>query len=545
MPISSIQDLASGIIDNDASGENFVDMVVDLRTWGPEGYAGKVPRYEGSRSILQVGGRWDKARHEWSDEEPEAALRLYLQPGQYDAGCWFRDWLTAYLQGNRLASFEDVYALACFGGRRGGKSDFATKAAAMFWLAVPDSITWVVAPAEKKTRELKRVLAAIPRAWFRASGGDRVRTLWTGAELELRTGYTEELVKDGRADLVVLNEGQMMERGVYRNVRAPLADNSGLVIVAANPPDKTRGMWIYDVYNDAKAGAKGWRLFEFHYKDNPTIDHRAIESMKDDPAIGEEDFRRDIGEFIPVGDFVFSTWSTRLNEVDPPRPGTVAEFKDVTARFVRDRTGDSFPNILVADFQLLPYMIGTIWRIYEDAQGVTYPWCTDYVLSEDATEDQLLDDLEAKIAWDGTRYSNASVFCVGDASGEWQDAKRNVSGRSFDYFRDRGYRIVRPDDARDRNPNVVETVRLAKALMCTAAKLQRLRSATWNSYVNKAVERWENRNGAPYKRSPYAHVGDTVRYLAWWGFAPHHGRSAFDYEIIEPPKSGRARDLDD
>lgn len=343
------------------------------------------------------------------------------------------------------------------------------------------------------------------------------------------------MLKKGRVDFWVLNEGQQFAKEAYQNLRPPLADTGGLGIVTANPPKDPKGSWVLDVYDAAKAGtAYMWKLFDFDWELNPMVDARSLEVIRDDPAFGEDDYDREIGgEFKSYGNHVFHNWSARLNGLDP-----TPDLEDITRAWTRGRVGHEFDFVSVADFQLFPHMPAIVAKFFRDPRGDVIAWIWDECVVEKGNEDDLLDLLELK------GYTKDNTVDVGDASGEWQDSERKLRGKSFDYYRDRGRWIHRPDDYSEKNPNILETVRLANKLMRTPDRRRLVRARPRCLLTSKALARWENRNGTPHKRSEWAHLGDCVRYLVWWAFAPRHQPRGFTFETVELGLTERAQALD-
>lgn len=515
----SVRQLAVERLYSEQLGERYVDLAVELREWGA-----------GGALVLDVGGRWDKHLGGWVGEAAHV-VRWHVQPAQYEAAHWFADWLEAFVAGKPLAGAEDVRTLLCTGGRRGGKSDFMVKALSAFAVAVPDSIVWLVSEVQEETDELKSVLdISLPLEWYRYSETNEVYQLWHGSRLMLLSGYKPTSLKRGRVDMWGMNEGEKFPRRAYTILRAPLADKRGLGIITANPPDEPKGQWVMDAHDVALAGHRGWKLFEFVNRKNVTIDWASLESMKNDPAISEEEYRREIlGEFIPIGDLVFHSWSPRLWD-GVLRVGNIREVPELgraTEQFTRKMLGRAFGQIVVTDFQWHPHMAATIWDVYRDEALGWLLWIVDECVVEHGSEHDLIDALEER----DLKPENCAV--IGDASGEWQDAERTKGRGSFDVFRARGWKhLYLPDAKAKRNPDLIATVRVVNGLMRSAEGDRRLFSVPANVHTNTALARWENRHGVPYKRSPYAHLGDTVRYFCW-RFFPRKVRRGVEFKTLK------------
>lgn len=511
----------------------YSDLAIEVREWVPPEKRGKVR----GKTILEVGGRWDREERDWAGDAEEVVV-WYVQPAQYEAARWFARWLESYIAGERLEDAPGVAAVLAAGGRRGGKSVWGVMAALLMSVAVRGRIAWCISPTQDETAELKDVIDQLARPeWGHYDETHEIYYLWNGSRIELKSGYKPATLKRGRVDFWLMNEGQHFPSRAYTILRAPLADTRGLGYIAANPPDEPRGQWLLDMYEHAKTGTDTVKLFEFDAELNPTIDYSVLESMRREPGVTDEDFRREVkGEFIPIGDIVFYAYSSKFNVV--PRPELLGD--DGARRFTQEQLGRPFSRIVVADFQKIPHMAATIWApFWDDRINDWAHLMVDEVVLAEATEDDLIDGIEA------LGYSTDTTAVIGDASGEWQDAERTKGRGSFDVFRRRRWRhLYVPDRNSKRNPDVIATVRVVNGLMRNAEGQRRIYVSSHCVHSVRALGRWENRNGAPHKRSDFAHIGDTVRYYAWRFYAPRPKRRPWSYERIELPKSKRQRDLE-
>jgi hypothetical protein len=365
-----------------------------------------------------------------------------------------------------------------------------------------------------------------------------------GSEIYLLSAHNPSALKRGRADLIGLNEAQNMVKRAYTMVRAPIADRGGLVVCAMNPPDRPAGQWVMDKYEEAQASAPTLKLFELDPEDNPHIVRGALEDMRHD--VGELEYRREVlGEFIEIGDLVWYSWSPRHNVKPLPDLGT-----DVTREFTRRTLGRPFDYVLSIDLQLSPHMACAVGEFYFDPAEPDDPltWISDEVIIQ-GNEDELIDEIEGRRTADGSPvYTPDTCALILDASGWWQDAERSKGRGSVDMFRRRGWRnLYRPDSKAKKNPLISERVLACNARMKNANGRRALFSVPDNRIVNTALKRWENRNGAPYRLSEYAHASDAVSYLIW-RFFPRRlkGKSeaGIGYEKIVRRRSDRERDLD-
>jgi hypothetical protein len=492
-------------------------------------------RRETARHLRTFGGRWDRRAKVFVGEASEE-VRVYFHAGQHDAASWFADWLSGYVEGVHEPHCQDIWSLGLVGGRRSGKSHLGVHGCGAFGVAVPGARVWLVSPAQEETEELHDEVEENlwPAHWYRWSESRSRFVLANGSRVWLRSA--RENLKRGRGDLVLLNEAQEMPRTAFVKVRPATADRGGLTMLAANPPDKAIGQWVLDFYDETKAATRDAKLFEFDPRANPYVEHASLEAIKQEVDL--DTYEREIlGVFKPIGDRVFHAWNSRLNILD-----TLDGFilPDITAAITKRHFGAPFEYVGFADFQLVPFEAGAICKLYGTPEDLHLVWIAEAMV-EKGDEDQLIDALEDL---DTVPVTPSTTVFVGDASGDWQNTKRDKGAASFDRFRARRYRIFKPDPGSDRNPELMDTVKAANAVICNAAGRRRMFSLARNEHLNRALNRWENRNGAPNKRSDYSHFGDLVRYAAARFFPRRVVSSAkVEMKVVEQKRSARYHDL--
>jgi hypothetical protein len=499
--------------------------------------------FDSCEVILDVGGRWDRKEERWIDDGEKCRI-MRLHEGQYPAGYWFSEWLRYYITGEpRPPHLEHVWTMLLAGGRRGGKSDLLEKILATGAVAKPNGIIWGVSPTEPETFELEAKLNPwIPESWAYYRESELRWRFAHGTELFLLSAHNPAALKRGRADIIGLNEAQNMVKKAYTMVRAPVADMGGIVVAAMNPPDKPSGQWVMDKYEEAQSGQKTLALFELDPTDNPHINKAALEDMRHD--VGELEYRRDVlGEFIEIGDLVWHEWSPRLNVKPLPDLGT-----DITRQFTNRILGRAFDYVISIDLQLSPHMAAAVGEFYFDPGFPSDPltWFSDEIFVH-GDEDLLIDEIEGRqTAEGGPVYTPERCALILDASAWWQDAERTKGRASADMFRARGWKyLYRPDRVMKKNPLISERVLATNARMKNANGRRAMFSVPENRVTNTALKRWENRNGAPYRLSEYAHASDAVSYLIW-RFFPRRlkNKAGSIYEKINRRRSAREQDLD-
>ncbi len=533
----------------EAGGQRFVDMCISLRV------------HETGEELIRVGGRWDRRKKRYCGEAKRVRV-LRVHRGQVRAARWFAEWLKRRATGD-WEGFRRVWSAMFVGGRRGGKSKFAVWAVAMFVLTISGSQAWAISPTQEETDELERAIRdTLPSHWYKFRGDPRWEfKLANGSVIRLLSGHKPSSLKRGRVDFALYNEGQLMTKQGYVQLRGATADSGGLTIIAANPPDLPIGRWIEELYEKARASiandnaggaTRGVRVeaFDFDPRENPFIEYQSLADMATE--VDDHTFRREVlGEFVPIGDVVFYAWADGASIREVP-----SHFVDITERFTKEHFGRAFRHIIGADFQRTPHMAAVVLKVYVDPDNPEVPllWVVDEMLVSDGDEDDLVDAIEAPTM--GARcpccegragYVAAECVVVADASGEWQDADRTRGKGSFDWFRKRGWKaIYQPDKEMKRNPEISERVKVGNFLLRARDGRRRLFSCPHNEQTNRAMKRWEIRNGAPFRRSEFAHVCDAVTYPCWRFFPRKHVKtSRFTYEGGKRERSERESELDD
>lgn len=514
------------------------DRFVDLRIRMTEAGAG-------GATILDVGGRWDRSAVTWAgDGDSEIVWRL--QPAQYEAAWWFRDWFNAHMADERLAGPDgDVYTLLFLGGRGAGKSDLGVRLGAILGTAIQGSWIWFSAPTDERHYELQQYLRTIiPSSWYHERASQGFFHLWNRTDLRLLSGWDPARLKQGRVDYFLVNEGQEFPFAAYKKIRPRLADTSGLGVIAANPPDSEKGDWILRFHERAKAGKlPGVKLFEFDRRKNFYLDQRALEVLR--PEFGDDDYAREIdGEMRPFGDRVFYSWSD-VTDVGNIRP--VPEIGDVTRQWCRRKLKREHEHVVSLDFQMSPYMAAVEARFFASSDpNDPFSWFTNALTSEGA-EEELSDALY------GAGYHPDTTGLICDASGWWQDAERTKGQGSIDILKRCGWKFFyRPDPLMKKNPLVTERMKVANARMGytdpeTGQVIRRAFSSPELLELNHALKFYKRnpKTGKPVggKRS---HLCDSATYILWhfWPRRKPAKRPRFEYEGGQHERTDFDRSLD-
>lgn len=512
-------------------GDRYVDMEVSLRLADVESDENGKPRWKAGtdEELIRVGGRWDRRRKEWCGPARRVAV-LRLHRGQEAAGRWIAEWLLRAARGN-WEGFQRAWSAMLIGARRSGKSHLACVLTALFVVMSSSAIAWAVSPTLETTAELDAALIEmLPASWYKRNeartGKALTYELANGSKIFVRSSARASRLKQGRADLVLLNEAQLQTHAAYNQVRGAIADRGGLVVLTANPPDQPIGRWVEDHFNGIRAGEIEGVAFELDPRRNPWVDFAALASMA--AEVDEKTFARDVlGLFAPIGDVVMHAWNDRDHLLDPP-----ANLVDITAEVTRRVLGRAAGYVVGCDFQKQPHMVAVVYKFFRDpAQpGEVIAWVVDEVVVSNADENDLIDALEALGRWtpsgrladDGYRgwiadgdSKDAPVHCavVADASGWWQDGA-HTKGRTSDraFAARRWTYLYKPQADSDANPDVMERVKASNARLKSQGAGRRMFVARHCRKVAEAMRLWENKHGKPNRSSVHTHVCDAATY---------------------------------
>lgn len=505
---------------------------------------------------LAVGDRWDRRLGDF-DGGAETGVVVKFHPGQRAAVVWFTKWLAEHASRRETPPVFDISALdelvdslpehaysALFaGGRRAGKTWIAVAFCVAYAIMFPGAIVWLVAPSAEKYGELRAyVTDFIARAWLDGETAEGWE-LCNGSSLLLKSAFgSGDGLKEGKAHLVLLNEGQMMKPRAFVVARGAIVDASGLVIVCANPPvaDKDE-RWVDDFAADATVGTRAAVYVKFNALLNPHIDRRSLLSLKGE--VDERTFQIEVmGLFLPSRIAVAYNWVRTENE--RPVPDDLA---DVTEAFLAGiGEGPGIKQVIGLDVQRFPYIGGPVYRFYGDAnKDSVLAWIVGEVVLDGGDEDDFCSELEER------GFAHAQTLIVCDATAEYQHSRRRLtdmekpewSGRgSWSVIRANGYtRIVAPDRRmRKKNPAIVDRMRAFTSMIATATDVRRLfADPKLAPRTCQAIRNWKTVHGAPSRTADEAHLGDGVSYPLI-RFFPRQLRP-----LRQKPGSGNPREVND
>lgn len=501
--------------------------------------------------ILRAGGRWDRLRGEYVDGVAETSRVLRLHPGQVDGARWFAWWLEHHM----LADLDEtnvVYDMLCAGGRRGGKTDWIGDAIAVYAVAHPGSLIWIVVPTEGfESEPMRYIESKLPRDWYKLHEASSTYYLINGTTIVLQSAKVPRKLKQGKADFIVINEGQACPTQSYDTLSASIVDSGGLIITAANPPDiGDPGEWVAKLAGDALTEANPHaRYFFYNPEKNPHIDQSALRALR--KKWDRRTYRiQALGEFLLAPNVVLHAWSRTENERPIPRLG-----RDVTRRFTKFFEGREYTDIVGVDVQSYPWIVGVRFKAYENPKAPgdmteALLWGVDEVFLEEGDETQFAHALD-KLGLDPQK---TLIIC--DATARWQQAERDPNKQraefkgkgSWDMLSAAGYRnIVGPDPKLKTNPDVHDRWRAGNARIEDAEgedgqgerrlflDPQRCKQAC------ESVRSWKHKDGKPIARNKGAHAGDAITYVVWRFFPRRIEKDTVEHTKIPRAQRGSER----
>lgn len=501
--------------DREQAGTRLIDLRLDFELDG--------------ETLLSVGDRWDRKLEDF-DGEADNAVVVRIHPGQRKAVEWFAAWLDAHddrrdtpptITTEDLDKFEidtapeHAYSALFAGGRRGGKTWIACALAVAYAIRYPNAIVWLVSPNEGKADELRRYIGGtLAPEWIDHETIADGWQLCNGSVLLLKGAYHADGLKEGRADLVMLNEAQQMTRRAFVVARGAIVDRAGCVLCCANPPvEKKDQTWVADFAADAAAGTRAAVFLDFNPLLNPHIDRGALLALKTE--VDERTFAIEVlGQFRGPADAVAWNWIRLENEKPVPEG-----LQDVTGMFLASiGEGPGIEQVIGLDVQRHPHIGGPVYRFFGDPtrEGVI-AWIVGEVVLEGGDEIDWCDELREQ------SYLPSSTLIVCDASGAYQHSRRRKvdspptewKGRgSFSLIQGEGYtRIVPPDRRRKSNPEILDRARAFTSQIASAVGVRRLFADPMLAPKTCAsIRDWRTVHGTPSRSQDAAHLGDAASY---------------------------------
>jgi hypothetical protein len=519
MPRHRERDVYARTLQGNNQASRFVDLSVEFVDAGD------------LSPLFAVGGRWDRKRKRWSDEEPRSSLQVRLAGDQIEPALFFRDWFEAYLSGDESAAALSIYSVLLLGGSRAGKTSLGKWLTLAFMVAVPGSRVWLVQPTKTDDDDELEIEfdEMIPPAWAVKAGGKY--RLANGTTAVIRSGKYPARLKKGRCDWAFANEAQNMKALAIAMLRMRTSDTGGMVLAAANPPNNNPdGQHVADWKEDQERGERpNSKVFGFDPRNNPYIKQEQLLALAHE--VDKRTFEIEVlGKVLQPSNAVLHAFSPIENVDRAP------DFGDVTTAFAeRCGMGSGVLDMVGLDFQASPHMAASIARAYENPEDERRPllYYRKCILVELGDEYDLSDAL-----YDAGLRPETTVL-VGDASGEWQDGAHTKGGRSFDVLTECGWRRpLVPDRNNRKNPPIVERFKNDNRLFeSQAGQRLVLIDPDANDLIQGCKLYRNGPNGTPSRTSQYAHRVDSMSYLNWRVYP----RKVWNFEVGYKRLSGRKR----
>jgi len=254
-------------------------------------------------------------------------------------------------------------------GRRGGKTSGMAILAVQAFLA-GKRVLYAVPTEEQIDRfwfEVKRALEEPLEAGRLYKNETRhiIEALGTEQRIRAKTAWDADTLRGDYADLLILDEYQLMNPDAWRLVGAPmLLDNDGDAVFIYTPRRGTKGVHAAQLYKSADKDETGrWQAFHFTSHDNPHLNRKALDEITQDMTTW--DWRAEI-EAEDIEDNPHALWTRQTIEagrvtehpalsrivvgVDPPGTEGGAECGIVVAGIAKQ--GEEWHGYVLADRSL-------------------------------------------------------------------------------------------------------------------------------------------------------------------------------------------------
>jgi len=583
--VPSLEQRAQAVISRLSAASRYLPMRLEFQT------------HDG-RVLLSAGGLWDRLTDRWAtprellvlraqDMTPErfAALCpkhiLHIEDSQVEYVGAFAEWLYAFHHDLPRPTALDVLA----GKRRGGKTFIMVACVLAAAVACPyhlgadgkrsPFVGWLVVPSFPEQREIHEDFLAVLRARTDEAAQDFVDALDTatqalpaswyqfrpnpnnvyafahGASVWLKSANNPDSLKQGRVDVIGINEAQKVDGDSVIHASGNNIDLGGLTILAANPPRKARGAWLLEVkaaWDEGRAidpedQMAIVRWFWIDPEKNRRINQPARRKNKIlggmiNPKLAAADADN---EWNQINDVVIQHWDTSLLIQEVP-----VLWENVTGEVIHSmrlreylRHPSGYTSFGGIDFQTYPWMAALRLQAFRDptrpdpyqpGQGllcyvVQAELRSDPELGKGTTERQFIVHLHRK------GWSPEEMFFIGDASGQWQNAQERKKGgvsaghKSFDLFRSATrfeedgkmvdvppWDMFAPTTIKGEgskyydNPPVIETIDEINELLRT----RRLFVMASCRHLHDAMKKCEMYHGKAV--GAFAHIIDALRY---------------------------------
>ena len=421
--------------------------------------------------LFVAGGRWDTHFKRYLDPVTEGDvddfITIKLVESQLEFFRWGAEWIARWRDG-----YPQQESLALLGGdRRGGKTFVLMTFGACVAVDVPlapsgePTQVWVVAKSYTEKYELiewmlNRVPGDDSGFYHFVQSPHPEFQFHNGARLRILSADDPDSLKQGRCDLLLVNEPQLMQPRAVSNGILGTSDRGGLSVLACNPPRTAdgRGAWLYDLKSalddeiiDLAKGKRveplGCKYFHFKSSDNAAVNQAARKragrlSKIIDPLSGSGDIE---GSWSPPQPLACFEFDKRRHLHVPPAVG-VADCTSVVAS-EKGEWGD-WHFVAGVDFDLVPHIAAVIYKIYGDPDDPTF-WAVDEFIGERRWT--VAHWIETFAAWgEEWGYNPKSLLWIADASGGFQgDYHEEGERKAYEVIEAAGWTCIPPQDCRD------------------------------------------------------------------------------------------------
>lgn len=464
--------------------ERFLTIRIEMRT------------SEGER-LLSGGGIWDKRLNRWKtpreltvlvgDEiaaAPQSAIGvahvLTVESSQVEYVKAFGEWLKAYQRDRPRPAFVDVLA----GKRRGGKTWVMVALILLAAVAVPyrlhkdghrvNFIGWLVVPSYPEQRELHedimavlarrrdiasremlQVLGAIPERWwtFRPHPTNGYMFIH-GSQVYLKSANRPDSLKQGRVDVVGLNEGQKVDSEAPVHCAGNTIDGGGLLIMAANAPRRARGQWLKEVkyaFDDGRmVNPKTKQQVVRWFWVNPDKNTRIHQDSRDNfrifaGVVNPKLMRADAeSEWNDSQDVTFFAWKPSHVIKEVPADWINVTGDVIAAMRLRDciRHHSTYTSFGGTDFNKWPWFAFVGFKAYRDPKrNNLLCYVAEREFRNEQDRDRPMTEREVIIELYKSGWRPEEIVLIADASGQWQNSESRQRGgvsaghSSYDLFR--------------------------------------------------------------------------------------------------------------
>jgi len=475
--------------------ERFLPMRLEMRT-------------ASGRRLLSGGGIWDRRLRRWKTprhltvlEEAELsdvdqaligpAHILTIEESQIEYVKAFGVWLKAFLLDRPRPASVDVLA----GKRRGGKTWVKVACVLLAALAVPERmhpdgfkvafVGWLVVPSfpeqremhediravlerrrDVESRETLRALRAIPESWWQyRPHPNNCYVFVHGSSVYLKSANRPDSLKQGRVDVIGLNEGQKCDSEAAVHCAGNTIDSGGLLIMAVNAPRKARGQYLRELkyaVEEGRAvnpdtGQTIVRWFTVEPDKNSRINQAARTNFRIfasiiNPRLGRADADAEWNELLDV---VFFAWKPHLviKEIPPDWVNVTGEV--ITAMRLREyirppATYESFGGV---DFNKWPWFAFVGFKAYRiPSRNNVLVYVVDREFRNEQDRDRPMNERAVILELYKAGWRPEEICLIADPSGQWQNSESRQKGgvtaghSSFDLFRSQTEVVVDGQD---------------------------------------------------------------------------------------------------